>query len=106
MTKIKETIERLEESKEHFLSMQEIDECADYKIYAEAVDAALKEIAERSSGCELCRNYDFSQIGIGKDIKRKFAIYFSGGYSKVSVDKRFNYCPMCGRKLKEVRKCD
>ena len=102
MDKIKETIKQLEDLKEHCKSVQKIDDCADHTLHIKAIDTVVEEIAERSCGCELCKNYDFTQIGISKDINRKIAIYFSGGYSKVPIEKQFNYCPVCGRKLKEV----
>ena len=103
MTEIKETIKQLEDLKKHCESVQDIDDCADHTLHIKAIDTvvemAVEEIAERSSGCELCKNYDFTRIGVSKDINRKIAIYFSGGYSNVPDEKQFNYCPVCGRKL-------
>ena len=101
MNKIKEAIKRLEELKEHCKSIQKIDECTDYNAFIKAIDTVFEEMTRHDNGCELCKNYDFTQIGISKDINRKIAIYFIGGYDKVPIEKQFNYCPMCGRKLKE-----
>jgi tRNA nucleotidyltransferase (CCA-adding enzyme) len=55
-------------------------------------------LLEPSETCEFCKKFDFGSVrcDIGSFIP---SIRFSGGSSRFPADKRFNYCPNCGRKL-------
>lgn len=65
--------------------------------------SALHEKAEREKGCEFCKKFDFSEAS-AKVEKGKFAhIHLVCGNTRYPKEEQFNFCPMCGRKLKEVQ---
>lgn len=54
--------------------------------------------------CELCRNYDFRKIKVTK-ILGQTSISLIGNLNRVNSAENcqdFQYCPLCGRKLKVV----
>ena len=85
------------------------DACAEQgeivSFYQDAI-TALREQAEREKGCEFCCYTEYPE----KQLYPKRDYLFYAGYSKqIKVDEfdefeteEINYCPMCGKKLKEV----
>ena len=49
--------------------------------------------------CEFCKRFDFSTVSAMTD-KYGARIASSIGNSEFSVEQQFNFCPVCGRKLK------
>lgn len=75
----------------------------DSALYVELALSALREKAEREKGCEFCKKFDFSEAS-AKVEKGKFAhIHLVCGNTRYPKEEQFNFCPMCGRKLKEVQ---
>ena len=81
----------------------------DGDLHMESVEVALDalcEQAEREKGCEFCCYTEYPE----KQLYPKRDYLFYAGYSKqIKVDEfdefeteEINYCPMCGKKLKEV----
>lgn len=50
--------------------------------------------------CKFCKDYDFGSVGFDFIYDDKYpSIYFPGRVGNVPKNERFNYCPICGKKL-------
>lgn len=48
------------------------------------------------SGCDFCKNADFSTFGIYND-----RVSLAAGNSKFDEDEQFQFCPECGKELRQ-----
>lgn len=50
--------------------------------------------------CEFCKKFDFSSVTTRID-KYGAGIHMAGGSYRFPVNEWFNYCPICGEKIKK-----
>lgn len=61
--------------------------------------SALQEREERARGCEFCRTFNFSTARC-EVTKHGTHICIASTITAYPKEEQFNFCPMCGRKLK------
>ena len=88
MDKIKETIKQLEEMKEHFKSVQDIDECADHVGHIKAIDTVVEVLESLKQGEWIPDDYEYNHCS-------------ECGYEHDSSEYVTPYCPNCGAKMEE-----
>ncbi len=52
----------------------------------------------KNNYCKLCSDFNFKKVQIA-ELMGRTEIAFSGNLNQVNEEKRFNFCPACGRKL-------
>ena len=53
----------------------------------------------KTSGCEFCNKYDFSNASEKIDLGKYAHIHLAGGSYRFPKEKQFQYCPVCGKRL-------
>ena len=68
----------------------------------EVYNASLQEREERSKGCEYCNDISPCQEGVLPDGTEQILCSKDGLFGQAYIyARKINFCPMCGRKLKE-----
>jgi hypothetical protein len=105
MSEIEKVINLLISENEAFISLVGVQASIEMRKNNAIAISALREKAERMSGCEYCA--DREDLAFGHDsMKRVGSIYIDGNllvadlYSE-SMAVAVCYCPMCGKSLKE-----
>ena len=53
--------------------------------------------------CKFCKNYDFTRARAKVDEKNNAIIETALCNTVFPIEERFNFCPVCGRQLKEIQ---